>query len=111
MYIYANEEDIVSTHKGSLAKMHIMGDIMAVSKNACSIMTVSWIFIIIVGRIYDFHVAYISFIEQTKSEEWLLEHCNCYHASEIFVDTAKCVCNTLSHSATLFNTLQQTTTH
>ena len=52
---------------------------MAVSKNACSIMTVSWIFIIIVGRIYDFHVAYISFIEQTKSEEWLLEHCQDDH--------------------------------
>jgi len=69
----------VSTHKGSLAKMHIMGDIMAVSKNACSIMTVSWISIIIVGRIYDFHVAYISFIEQTKSEEWLLEHCQDDH--------------------------------
>ena len=59
--------------------MHIVNDIFAVSRNACSIMTVSWISILIVGRIYDFHVAYISFIEQTKSEEWLLQHCQDDH--------------------------------
>jgi len=54
--------------------MQIMHEVMNISKNACSIITVSWISILIVGRIYDFHVAYISFIERTKSEEWLLEH-------------------------------------
>jgi len=26
------------------------------------------------GRIYDFHVAYVSFLEQIKLEKWLLLH-------------------------------------
>jgi len=59
--------------------MHILDELVAISKNACSIITVSWVSILIVGRIYDFHVAYISFIERTKSEEWLLEHCQDDH--------------------------------
>ena len=59
--------------------MYIMQELVNISKNACSIVTVSWISILIVGRIYDFHVAYISFIERTKSEEWLLEHCQDDH--------------------------------
>ena len=59
--------------------MHILDELLAISKNACSIITVSWVSILIVGRIYDFHVAYISFIERTKSEEWLLEHCQDDH--------------------------------
>jgi len=59
--------------------MPIKDELLAISKNACSIITVSWISILIVGRIYDFHVAYISFIERTKSEEWLLEHCQDDH--------------------------------
>jgi hypothetical protein len=61
------------------ANMSMKDELLAISKNACSIVTVSWISIIIVGRIYDFHVAYISFIERTKSEEWLLEHCQDDH--------------------------------
>jgi len=59
--------------------MHLMDELVLISKNACSIISVSWISILIVGRIYDFHVAYISFIERTKSEEWLLEHCQDDH--------------------------------
>jgi len=59
--------------------MHLMHDLVLISKNACSIVSVSWISILIVCRIYDFHVAYISFIKGTKSEEWLLEHCQDDH--------------------------------
>jgi len=59
--------------------MNIIDHILSIGRNACSIVTVSWISILIVGRIYDFHVAYISFIERTKSEEWLLEHCQDDH--------------------------------
>jgi len=59
--------------------MHLMDELLLISKNACSIVSVSWISILIVGRIYDFHVAYISFIERTRSEEWLLEHCQDDH--------------------------------
>jgi len=59
--------------------MYIIDELVLISKNACSIVSVSWISILIVGRIYDFHVAYISFIERTKSEEWLLEHCQDDH--------------------------------
>ena len=55
--------------------MNMLEHISAISKNACSIVTVSWISILIIGRLYDFHVSYISFIEQIKSETWLLTHC------------------------------------
>jgi len=55
--------------------MSLIGKLLSIPKNACSVVIVSWISILIVGRIYDFHVAYISFIEQIKSEKWLLQHC------------------------------------
>ena len=41
----------------------------------------SWISILIVSRIYDFHVAYVSFLEQIKLEKWLLQHCQDDHFS------------------------------
>jgi len=72
-------ETKLATHCFVCCAMHIVDDLLAISKNACSIITVSWVSILIVGRIYDFHVAYISFIERTKSEEWLLEHCQDDH--------------------------------
>jgi len=59
--------------------MSFMDELFAISKNTCFTVSVSWISIIIVGCIYDFHVAYISFIERSKSEEWLLEHCQDDH--------------------------------
>jgi len=49
--------------------------LLSIPKNACSVLSVSWISILLVGRIYDFHVAYVSFLEQIKSEKWLLQHC------------------------------------
>jgi len=67
------------TRKLALCNMNLTDELSQIFKNACSIMSVSWISILIVGRIYDFHVAYISFIERTTSEEWLLEHCQDDH--------------------------------
>jgi len=66
-------------HTRQRCTMHMADEIKQVFKNACSIISVSWISILIVGRIYDFHVAYISFVERTSSEEWLLEHCQDDH--------------------------------
>ena len=57
------------------ANMGILEKVASIPKNVCSVISVSWISILIVGRIYDFHVAYVSFLEQIKSEKWLLEHC------------------------------------
>ena len=79
MCVFICDKERPYTRVGLGCDMSIVDDLVAISKNACSIITVSWISILIVGRIYDFHVAYISFIERTKSEEWLLEHCQDDH--------------------------------
>ena len=56
-------------------KMTMLSHLSEIGKNAISILTISWISILIVGRIYDFHVSYISFLEQIKGEMWLLQQC------------------------------------
>ena len=47
--------------------------------NSSTILVVSWISVVFVGRIYDFHQIYIKFIDQTNSEKWLLEQCSDDH--------------------------------
>lgn len=72
IYIYTDVREYKALTKQN---MNMLEHISAISKNACSIVTVSWISMLIIGRLYDFHVSYISFIEQIKSETWLLTHC------------------------------------
>jgi len=79
VYIYMCGMGNRGTRKLALYNMNLMDELSLIFKNACSIVSVSWISILIVGRIYDFHVAYISFIERTTSEEWLLQHCQDDH--------------------------------
>jgi len=70
----------ISTYFGrSISNMNILTHISQVGKNAVSIVTISWISILIIGRIYDFHVSYISFLEQIKTESWLLQQCDDDH--------------------------------
>jgi len=59
--------------------MHILAQLSQVGKNAVSIITISWISMLIIGRIYDFHVSYIAFLEQIKGESWLLQQCEDDH--------------------------------
>jgi hypothetical protein len=47
--------------------------------NSITVMFVSWISMLLVGRIFDFHQIYIGFIDQIKSEEWLLKQCENDH--------------------------------
>ena len=100
IYIYLRKyHTAASTHVARISASescatHIVDELVAISKNACSIITVSWVSILIVGRIYDFHVAYISFIERTKSEEWLFEHCqddHFFHKMAFYTDVCAMV--------------------
>ena len=56
--------------------MHLLYEIV---RNAGCVVTISWLSVILVGRVFDFHRAYLLFIEQTTSEKWLLEHCQDDH--------------------------------
>lgn len=47
--------------------------------NASSIMLISWLSMLIIGRVYEFHRAYIGFLSQVESEKWLLQHCEDDH--------------------------------
>jgi hypothetical protein len=47
--------------------------------NSSTILVVSWLSVMFVGRIYDFHQIYIKFIDQTNSEKWLLDQCTDDH--------------------------------
>jgi len=70
IYIYTSAR---TKHKNT--KMAVLEKLAYIPKNVCSVLSVSWVSILIVGCIYDFHVAYVSFLEQIKSEQWLLQHC------------------------------------
>lgn len=47
--------------------------------NASSVMLISWVSVLVISRIFEFHSAYISFITQVQSEEWLRQHCDDDH--------------------------------
>jgi hypothetical protein len=47
--------------------------------NSITIVFVSWLSVLLVGRIFDFHQMYIKFIDQINSEKWLLEQCQQDH--------------------------------
>lgn len=47
-----------------------------VMQNATSIVFVSWLSVILVGRVFEFHTEYIAFVDQVASEKWLLDQCN-----------------------------------
>ena len=68
--------------------------------HACSVLLISWLSILIIGRIYDFHNAYIAFIEQVKSEAWLLQQCqddHFYHNMAYHTD----VCATVKENSNI----------
>lgn len=44
--------------------------------NFISVVSVCWISMIVITRVYDFHTAYIHFVKQVDSEGWLYEHCS-----------------------------------
>ena len=43
--------------------------------NSVSVLSVCWVSILVVARIYDFHTAYIHFIQQIAGEDWLHQQC------------------------------------
>ena len=47
--------------------------------HSSSVVFISWLSVLIIGRIYEFHNAYIAFLDQVQSEAWLLEHCQDDH--------------------------------
>jgi len=47
----------------------------AAARHAAGVLVVSWLSVVLVGRVYDFHRAYLLWLEQTRSERWLLEQC------------------------------------
>lgn len=47
--------------------------------NASSVVLFSWLSVLVISRIYEFHSSYISFITQVESEQWLREHCDDDH--------------------------------
>jgi hypothetical protein len=84
--------------------MTLLSHFSEICKNAISIVTISWISILIVGRIYDFHVSYISFIEQIKSENWLLQQCendHFFHHMQYHTD----VCSTVLSNSLIWPSL------
>jgi len=84
--------------------MKLLSHLSEICKNAISIVTISWISILIVGRIYDFHVSYISFIEQIKVEKWLLEQCendHFFHHMQYHTD----VCSTVLSNSLIWPSL------
>ena len=44
--------------------------------NLCSLVTVCWVSVLVVGRLYDFHTAYIQFLQKIEGEAWLYDRCN-----------------------------------
>lgn len=44
--------------------------------NLCSLVTVCWVSVLLVGRLYDFHTAYIQFLQKIEGEAWLYDRCN-----------------------------------
>ena len=44
-------------------------------KNMTTTITVTWISTILIGRLYDFHVAYHLILDKQDKESWLLEQC------------------------------------
>jgi hypothetical protein len=55
--------------------MHATALLRAAVRHAGGVLVVSWLSVVLVGRVYDFHRAYLLWIEQTRSERWLLEQC------------------------------------
>lgn len=53
----------------------MMQFIRHVTVNAVAIIFISWLSILIISRIFDFHVAYIRFLNQIESESWLRMQC------------------------------------
>lgn len=43
--------------------------------NALGILFVCWVSMIVMARVYDFHTAYIHFVQQIESERWLHTQC------------------------------------
>ena len=43
--------------------------------NSITVFFVSWLSMLLVGRIFDFHQRYIALLDQIKSETWLLRQC------------------------------------
>tara|TARA_B100002051_G_scaffold223825_1_gene218660 strand:+ start:850 stop:1119 length:270 start_codon:yes stop_codon:yes gene_type:complete len=43
--------------------------------NFLSFLSVCWVSVVLVGRIYDFHTAYIQFLNKIEGEAWLYEKC------------------------------------
>jgi len=76
-----------------------------IARNAGCVLTVSWISVIIVGRVFDFHRAYVAFAEQTRSEQWLLERCkddHFYHNMAYHTDVCALVVSNSQISPTLY---------
>jgi len=79
--------------------------IQEIARNAACVMTVSWISVIIVGRVFDFHRSYVAFTEQTRSEQWLLGRCqddHFYHNMAYHTDVCALVVSNSQISPTLF---------
>ena len=74
-------------------------------RNAGCVFTISWVSVVLVGRVFDFHQAYLSFIEQIKSEKWLLEQCHddhFFHNMAYHTDVCATVVSNSQISPTLF---------
>lgn len=76
-----------------------------VARNAGCVVTISWISVILIGRVFDFHTSYLAILEQTKSERWLLEHCqddHFYHNMAYHTDVCSLVVSNSQISPTLY---------
>lgn len=65
-----------------------------VTVNAVAVIFFSWLSILIIARIYDFHVSYIKFLNQIESETWLRVQCESdefYHNMAFHTDVCESV--------------------
>lgn len=66
---------------------------------------VSWVSVLLMGRVYDFHEIYISFLNTQESERWLLAQCeddHFYHKMASHSDVCNKVLTNSQISAVLY---------
>jgi len=68
------------------------------ARNAAGAAGVSWLSVLLVGRVYDFHRALLQWLEQTRSERWLLEHCEDDHFSRSMAQHSDVCAQVLANS-------------
>ena len=75
-------------------------------KNSGLVFMVTWLSTILVGRVFDFHFAYVQFMDQKNKEEWLRTQCESdefYHRMAYHSDLCEQVANNAKISPVLYS--------